>query len=236
MSSKSHKHALTVFADPKVRAATPTDQLVEIARVQLAAIPALENEAAVRAVLLGLTLQKLRAGAPHGTWVEQLTQMLTATNVWTPKTAKVNASYYMRLASFFVEKTRVTVPEMLALPGDQTELAIDENSSAQARRFSEKLGKFVGQWSLNELLVRNGIKGVQRDQEDDNQPPEKQLENAREKVWEKAWNGVEALFEVFSKDDEIHQLDNQRYDLLAHRLSEVNRLFQSRRSSKAITV
>lgn len=237
MSSKSHKHALTVFADPKIRAATPTEKLVEIARQQIAAIPALENEAAVRAILLGLTLQKLRSAAPHGTWTEQLVQILTSVKIWSPKTAQTNASYYMRLASFFVEKSRVTVPEMLALPGDQTELAIDENSSAQARRFAEKLGKFVGQWSLNELLVRNGIKGVQRDQDGEETPaPEKQLENAREKVWEKVWNGAEALFEVLAADDQIHYLDGKQVELLSQRVSEIKRMLDARRSSKTISV
>lgn len=235
--SKSHKHALTVFTDPKLRAATPVEQLTQVAQQQLAAIPNLENEAAVRAIFLGLTLQKLRAIAPHGTWEETLKQIVTSVTIWTPKTALTNGKYYMRLASFFVEKTRVTVPEMLALPGDQTELAIDENSSAQARRFSEKLGKFVGQWSLNELLVRHGIKGVQREDDgNENQPPEKQLQNAREKVWEKVWNGTEALLEVLTAEDEIHYLDDKKVELLSQRVLEIKRKLDARRASKSIPV
>lgn len=237
MSSKSHKHALTVFADPKIRAATPTDKLVEIAKHQLATIPTLENEAAVRAILLGLTLQKLRSAAPHGTWENQLTQMLTSVNIWTPKTAKTNASYYMRLASFFVEKTRVTVPEMLALPGDQTELAIDEHSSAQARRFVEKLGKFVGQWSLNELLVRNGIKGVQRDQEDDeNTPPEQQQQRIRDKILERAFSGIENLEDAVTKEENLHWFEPDHWKMMQHRLSGIMRRINERVSSPTISV
>jgi hypothetical protein len=63
----------------------------------------------------------------------------------------------MRLALAAVENTKATVPEILALPGDQKELVF-ETGEAPARRLMAKLVEFVGERSLNELFGDLGIK------------------------------------------------------------------------------
>ncbi|MBP8257096.1 MAG: hypothetical protein KAX37_07195 [Opitutaceae bacterium] len=217
---KAHKHSLTVFSNSKVVDASDEKILERAAISQMEMIPQLESEAAIRAIFAGLALQKLRRKAAHGTWEKKLKQMLTSVNIWTPKTAKTNASYYMRLASHFVEKTRVSVPEMLALPGDQTELALDGDSTAQARRMVEKLKKYVGDFSLNELLVRANIKGVERDVEEDNLPPEKQEQAARERLFESLWNANQTVLTALTDDQKAHLVKQFEADKLARLLDQ----------------
>ena len=126
---------------PKIQAAA-LQQLAEVAR--------LGRERGARAILAGLALCRVKASLKHGQFLPWL-----KANVGVGKTA---CNDYMRLALAFVEKAGVSKPDLLALPGDQTNLAIDESDEAQ-RRFFAKLEKFVGQSSLSELLEKHGIKG-----------------------------------------------------------------------------
>jgi len=119
----------------------------------------------MRAILLGLTLHKVKASLVHGKFTKWIKSKVTLEgNLWTPATTKKNASFFMRLASVAAEKARLTKPELLALPGDQTELTLD-TAEGDARRFVSKITKFIGEKSLNELLRLHGIK--------DTKPPTK---------------------------------------------------------------
>ena len=153
MSKTDNKntHALAILGDralsydqamlPKIQAAA-LQQLAEVAR--------LGRERGARAVLAGLALCRVKASLKHGQFLPWLKD-----NVGVGKTA---CNDYMRLALAFVEKSGVSKPDLLALPGDQTSLAIDAGDEAQ-RRFFTKLEKFVGQSSLSELLAKHDIKG-----------------------------------------------------------------------------
>lgn len=126
---------------PKIQEAT-LQQLAEVNR--------LGRERAARALLAGLGLCRVKASLKHGQFQPWLKAHV--------KVGLVSCNNYMRLALAFVEKAGVSKPDLLALPGDQTNLAIDESDEAQ-RRFFSKLEKFVGQSSLSELLEKHGIKG-----------------------------------------------------------------------------
>lgn len=158
MSNKTAKHALTVLAAPELRS-SGDDTLAKLqaaALAQLAAVGEMESKAALGGVLSGMTLLRVKASMPHGTfgkWLEA--------NSHGVRISHRSANYYMRLALIFVEKTKATVPDLLALPGDQ--LSLDLADNAAGKRLAAKLQKFVGDCSLYELLVKHGIRGVTRD-------------------------------------------------------------------------
>jgi hypothetical protein len=158
--SKPAKHALTVLAAPELRAQDDTlTQLQAAAAAQVAAVGEMEGKAALGGILAGITLHRVKASMPHGTFGKWIEEKLPSGNFWTPATAKKNASYFMRLALVFLEKANVRVPELLALPADR---ALDFADSSGSR-LADKLRKFAAGKSLNELLVLYGIKGVARE-------------------------------------------------------------------------
>lgn len=111
-----------------------------------------ERMTAQRAIVLGVTLWKVRLSLPHGQWMPWQQQHLAA--------SKSQVNYFMRLALVFLVKSRATKTELRALPGDSVELAPKDELS---RALLARLEKFVGECSLNELLVKHGIRGVTRD-------------------------------------------------------------------------
>lgn len=164
MSNKTAKHALTVLAAPELRS-SGDDTLAKLqaaALAQLAAVGEMESKAALGGVLSGMTLLRVKASMPHGTFGKWLQDSnWNGRSNSTPASRQRTAGYYMRLALIFVEKTKATVPDLLALPGDQ--LSLDLADNAAGKRLAAKLQKFVGDCSLYELLVKHGIRGVTRD-------------------------------------------------------------------------
>lgn len=149
MSDK--KHALTLLADTAMSTAVDIEKLQTLAVDQLKMIGRLERDAALHAVLAGLLLWRLKAAMP-GTfraWVEKHAEV-----------KKSQANNYMRLATVFVDRSRVTKQELLALPADTSALT---DADREASAFFSRAAKFVGDCSLNELLVKYGIRGVTRD-------------------------------------------------------------------------
>ena len=175
--------ALTVLEDRASELSTVLQikRLQAVAIEQLAAIPRMEREAALRAILAGLTLHRIKAALPHGTWMPWVKQIPT-TGGNLPGLSQ--CQYYMRLATAFVESAKVTAPELRTLPGDKIELAL-EPADAAARRFMEKAAKFVGDCSLNELLAREHVKdykplGGARPSKKDHRTEEEKLAELRE--------------------------------------------------------
>jgi hypothetical protein len=130
--------------------------LGDICRRHLEEIRQMERTAAQRAIVLGLTLWRIRGALPHGAWVPWQEKHLSA--------GRTQVNYIMRLALVFLTKSRATKIELRALPTDSTELAANDELS---RALVARLEKFVGECSLNELLVKFGIKGVTRDTGDE---------------------------------------------------------------------
>lgn len=159
MSKPKEKTSLSIsLKNRETFAVVEISQLQNVAVQQLAAIPRLQREAALRAILCGFTLHRVKATVDHGQWMPWLNQ-ITTTGGNLPNRSQCN--YYMRLADVAVEKMKATRPELLALPGDQSELTLD-TADGQTRAFMEKLTKFVGTKSLNELLDEHGIKNAKQ--------------------------------------------------------------------------
>jgi len=189
--SESERAALAVLKEDQITTAVVISKLQAVAIEQLAAIPRIEREAALRAILAGVTLHRVKSGLVHGEFRRWLSQMSTSGG-HLPAVSKTQVNYYMRLATVALAKTSATKPELLAVLGDQTELSL-EPADANARRFMDKLVKFVGTKSLNELLRDHGIKdgkklGGARDKADAEAPidPEQLAEQAREEL--SAWH------------------------------------------------
>ena len=156
MSSKPNSlTALALINSAEIKATgTDLDLLKQSALQQFARLRSIRQEETLRGLLLGLTLHRIKASLPHGEFGAFIKASPTGFgDRW--------VNYLMRLALVFVDKSRATKPELLALPGDQAELALDGMAGAQ-RAFTEKAMKFVGELSLAELLDKHGIKETKK--------------------------------------------------------------------------
>ncbi len=146
------KHTLSLLMEKGNVHTVDISTLKTVIVDQLAAVAQMERDAALRAILIGLALWRVKAALKHGEfrpWLESNIEK---------KKSQVNN--YMRLATVFVERSRVTKQELLALPADTTSLSENDR---EASAFFGRATKFVGDCSLNELLVKYGIKGVTRE-------------------------------------------------------------------------
>jgi hypothetical protein len=217
-------YALTVLADAEIRTVVTVTKLQAAAIDQLAAIPRIEREAALRAILCGLTLHRVKASLPHGqfgVWIDQM----RPSGSHLPAVTRRHCQRYMRLAVAAIQKTKATVPEILALPGDQKELAL-ESTDETARHLMQKLATWVGDRSLNEMLCDLGIKaagklGGAREKSDDDAPidPEQLAAQAREELsaWHEMGRQLLLTDNVCSRltPDEIRALDESLDAMLA---------------------
>lgn len=102
-------------------------------------------------------LHAVKHSLKHGQFTPWLDQTLTELTFWTKGTAKVNASYYMRLAIAFVDAAKPSRPELAALPAGGLTLDLD-NPQGPAAKLVKRLDEFCGEASLQELLEEHGIK------------------------------------------------------------------------------
>ena len=145
----SPSSALALVQDREISTKVEISKLQAVAVQQLAVIKQLHASAALRAILVGLTLHRIKAASTHGEWMPWLKKNFDG--------GKSTANHYMRLALVFVEKTKAKRPDLLALPGDQIDLAL-ENPGAAEKRLMDKAAKFVGTKTLSELLDEHGIR------------------------------------------------------------------------------
>lgn len=145
--------ALAVVSSHEIRAGK--DELALLQQSipqQLHAMSRLREEEALRGLLVGLTLWRIKTSLPYG----EFGAWLRSNSVGF---GERYLQYMMKLAGVFVAKAKIAPPDLLALPGAQTELALDGLEAPQ-RRFVEKAVKFVGKHSLHELLFAHGIREV----------------------------------------------------------------------------
>lgn len=122
-------------------------------------IPLQERMNAARAILVGIGFHAVKASLKHGEFTPWLGSKVNQVNFWSPATAKVNASYYMRLALAFVEQAKPSKQELLALTaGGEITPNLNTADSAAKKLFS-RIEEFIGERSLNEILIDEGIKG-----------------------------------------------------------------------------
>ena len=151
-------NALVLVSTPEWAVADDeVKKLQDLALAQIDAISKMENVAAMGAVVAGLTLHRVKASMRHGAFRKWLVQMSTTGGHLRP-IKKSQASNYMRLALVFLVSGKVQLPELLALPGDQ--LTLDLADGHDHNDLLAKLRKFAGRRSLNELLIKHGIKAV----------------------------------------------------------------------------
>lgn len=233
-------HALTLVADPKFAVAKDDlAKLKESAVLQVSAISELESKAALGALLAGLTLHRVKASLPHGQFGQWLAQISTSGGNLTVK--KSQAHNYMRLALVFLERAKVQKPDLLALPGDQ--LALEVGDGHPARSFFTKAAKFVGDLSLNELLIKHGIKGVGlksallADGEDDESlSPEEKLVRSRERAWQETFESVQRIRASLTEPARAQLLsDPGQIKTLKAEVVELNKLLDDRLADLSAT-
>lgn len=161
--------ALSIVGSAELKADTEQLSLLQASAVeQFRRMRAMREEEALRGVLLGLTLHRVKASLPHGEFGKWAKMHATFGERW--------VNYLMKLALIFIDKSKATKPELLACPGDQIALAIDGMEGEQ-RRFVTKAKKFVGELSLAELLDKYEIKtgkklgGAREKGEEEQTPP-----------------------------------------------------------------
>jgi hypothetical protein len=183
----------------------------------------MESKAAMGGILAGLTLHRVKASLPHGkfgAWVAQIST--SGGNL--PAVKKSQASNYMRLALVFVEKAKVQKPDLLALPGDQTALELGDN--AQHARFLGKLNGFVGDLSLNELLIKHGIKGVGLKTELEKQEAEEATtQGTAEDYFADVAASVYGFRQIVTSRESLARLTPQQLDTLRDTVTDAHEQF-----------
>lgn len=150
MSKPNTSSALAVISSAELRADDAQLALLQAsAAEQFKRLRALRGEESLRGLLLGLQLMRIKHSMPYGSFGKWAKAHATLGDRW--------VNYLMKLALVFIDKAKATKPELLACPGDQTELQLDTLEGEQ-RRFVAKAMKFVGEHSLSELLEKHGIK------------------------------------------------------------------------------
>jgi len=153
--SSYNSHTLALLADQQVIVhSTALADLQQATLAQLKLLRGLRREEALRSLLVGAALLRIKASLNRGEWMPWVETNIT-------DIGQRHVNYLMRLAMAFFEKSRIDKSELLALPGEQLDLAVEGKEGAQ-RRFIEKALKFVGELSLAELLEKYGIKDTKK--------------------------------------------------------------------------
>lgn len=230
-------HALTVLATPEfVVAKNDLEKLQAAACAQVAAVSVMETDAAKAGILAGITLHRVKASMPHGEFGAFLTGTLAKSKKWTPATATKNASFYMRLALVFLDKSKLGKADLLALPGDKSQLTLE---GKDLKKFGDKLKGFVGESSLTELLIKYGIKGVglktaleaeAAGEDDGNKLTPAQIATAaREATWQEVWNSTQMLRASLTEPERLqHLTDPAQIEQLKAEIVEINRIADDR--------
>lgn len=115
---------------------------------QLAIISRTENLNVKRRLFVGLALHCIKASLKHGEFMPWLKKHA-------PGAGQRQCNYMMKAALVFLSESRVTAPELRALPLHDATLAVKD---AAGRRIDAAAEKFVGDRSWGELLTDYGVK------------------------------------------------------------------------------
>jgi hypothetical protein len=148
----SQKHALVLVANAlpaKVNAGSLLKQAAKGALKHISAIALHEGSAARHALSLGALLWQVKSAKPacgFQEWIEK--------NV--PTHGYRACAYHMKLSMVLAEKAKLTQDEWNALPT----LGSKAPKGGHAKAAFQKIGTFVGELSLTELLIKHGVKTV----------------------------------------------------------------------------
>ncbi len=149
MTEKTTSSALVLLNDPQI--ATSGGNLTNVKATtlaHLAQIPLLERDAAIRAILAGLGLHRIKLGLKHGLWTD-----------WCDENASVSRTQirmYMGLAAVFLAKCKINKPELIDLL-TAGEADFSSSSTACSTAFGTLI-TFCANSSLNELLCEHHLK------------------------------------------------------------------------------
>lgn len=154
-------HALTVLTSTRIETGQKGDveNWQKLVAQQFDEIARAERLTPRRAVALGLMLHLVKASLAQGQFEAWKKQMLTKLTFASEGTARVYASYYMRLAIVFAEESKLGKPELAALPAGGLALNL-ESAQGAAAKLVKKIDGFCGEDSITELLVKHDIKKV----------------------------------------------------------------------------
>jgi hypothetical protein len=232
--SKAQQYALTVLAAPELKYdQAGVAKLTAAIGVEFQAIRQLQREDAARFTILGSMLLRLKHSLPaRGGFQAVAQKIICDATGWTPATALKNASLAMRLAMTFIEKAKVSKPDLLALPGDQLTLDVGDNHPAQ--RFLSKLSTFVGELTRTELLIKHGLTGVglkteltdgNGDESGDELTDEQRAQFAREQAWLETWTATQQLRASLTEPDKLQLIsDPKHFEQLKAEVVELNKL------------
>jgi hypothetical protein len=234
------KHALTVLAAPELRVEKANlKQLQATAVEQVLAVGKMENNAAKGGILAGLTLLRVKASMKHGEfgpWLDKMTAAKTHNGANLPPVKERQLQYYMRLTLVFLEKTRLDAPDLLALPDGTT--ALDLGGAHKAKSFVGALDRFVGELSLNELLIKHDIKSVglkteltAGDDADEGSEltPAQKAAAEREAAWQAWWTSTQTLRTALTDPNEAQKItDPKKIETLKAEVTEINKLLDAR--------
>ncbi|OAM89317.1 hypothetical protein OH491_13665 [Termitidicoccus mucosus] len=210
-SKTSNALVLTEAPEWKITGAEALEGLKRAAVDQLAAVGQMENKAAMGGTLAGLTLLRVKASMERGRFDGWLAEKEKSTTGGRIKPSRSTAYNYMKLATVFLEKAKVTKPDLLTLPGDQLTLS-EISAEGDARELFLKLQKFTGGHSLNELLIKHDIKsgGLKKElakpaPDDEPAPPptpEEMFEMARDEIG----GALERIEHLLIKENRLQHL------------------------------
>lgn len=221
------KHALSLIADSAFAVAkSETEVLQNTTAEQLAGVAALEGQAAMGATLAGINLHRVKASTKHGEFGKWLDQICTTSANLGVKPRQAN--YYMRLAAVFLEKSRLSKSELLT--------GLDGAEETARAPLVSALKKFVGEHSLNELLIKNDIKSVGlksalalEEAPDGEESPEAKLARSRASAWEESYAAVQRIRAALTEPAQLQLLtDPAQIETIKNEAVEITQLAEAR--------
>lgn len=214
MASTSEKALAVVTATPpKVQSL----HFLRQARAALAKRAALifrtEREAACHAIALGMLLWQVKGTLPKGEFKKWIEANIEGRGYR-------SCAYWMKLALCFAEKS--------GLKADECSAVAQWKPKGKGNTGAAKLDKFVGELSLNELMIKHGLRGVGLKGEltaGDEAPPAITAGEQLELLWSQAYEPAKSLADLLT--ERAATLAPDRRDAIA---AELNRALQALRA------
>lgn len=185
---------------------------------ELDLIHKLESQAAGRAIRIGAWLWQAKAQLRHGEFKGWIDQHVEGRGYRA-------CAFYMKLALAFVEKSKISEPQLAALCAHNFK---GTPKSSAGKEAAERLATFIGDHSLNELLIKHGIKSVGLKGEltaGDEAPPAATEGEQMDLVWSQAYEPAKSLADLLT--ERAATLAPDRRDAIA---AELQRALQALRS------
>jgi len=216
--------ALALFSDPKLKpAGDALSRLQEQSISDLNEILTSEKRTSATALRLGVRLNAVKIGLGHGIFGSWLDANFNGVSGRTVR-------YYMKLA--VVAAPKLGRKALVAIVSGQE----DQDTAA-------RIDRFVGDCSLTELLIKHnirsvGLRGELQAGDEQQLPPEKQLELAIDRTWTETLQSVERMRSVLTEPDKVRLLsDPTKVATLKEQVVELNRLLDERlQSLRAVAV